>query len=95
MVEELSWLMKDARGKGELKGVKITPSVTLCHLLFVDDVLLFGDGMVQELRKLKDILDLYCKVAGMQLNLTKFSLLENCTSKEVLRLFEDVRPLTI
>jgi hypothetical protein len=79
----LSLLIKDARRRGVLKGVKVSNFVNITHLLFFDDVLLFGDGTSQELRSLRTILDLYCKAMGMELNLRKSCMLLNCIPMDV------------
>jgi hypothetical protein len=55
--------------------------MSLTHLLFVDDVLLFSGGSRREAETLRDILSLFSKATGMQINdrkssLTNFLLLE-------------------
>jgi hypothetical protein len=42
VAEGLSLLIKKARSEGHLKGVRITNLKIISHLLFVDDVILFG-----------------------------------------------------
>jgi hypothetical protein len=42
VAEGLSKLICNTRRSGELKGLKVSPSEVLSHLLFIDDVLLFG-----------------------------------------------------
>lgn len=41
-MEGLSLLIYEAKRKGLIKGVKVAPALYLTHLLFIDDVLLFG-----------------------------------------------------
>lgn len=55
-----------------MRGVKIGESLFL-SLLFMDDVLLFLEGLVREARKMCDILDTYCLASSMALNLVKSS----------------------
>ena len=55
--------------------------MSLTHLLFVDDVLLFIGGTRREAETLRDILLLFSKATGMQINdqkslLTTFLLTE-------------------
>jgi len=45
--------MKNAKLQGDIKGVKVTPSEISTHLLFVDDVLLFGFSSQQEFQGLQ------------------------------------------
>ena len=44
VIEGLSLLIKDARSNGLIRGIRISPSLALTHLLFVDDVILMGLG---------------------------------------------------
>lgn len=46
----------------------------LRHMLFVYDVLLFTNGAIHEGMKLKEILYLYCKAIGMEINVPKPSI---------------------
>jgi hypothetical protein len=41
IAESLSRLVKQTQREGKLKGLKITSSEVLSHLLFVDDLILF------------------------------------------------------
>lgn len=41
-IEGLSHMIKKAKDECKIKGVKISASIFITHLLFVDDVLLFG-----------------------------------------------------
>lgn len=45
------------------------------HLLFVDDIMIFSNGIPQELELLKGILSILGKVVGMVINFNKSSLL--------------------
>ena len=42
VIEGLSLLIADARDNGLIKGIKISSTFVLTHLLFVDDVILLG-----------------------------------------------------
>lgn len=46
-------------------------------MLFMDDLMLFGHGFMNELEKLRDLLNLYCKATGMEINQNKSLLLFN------------------
>ena len=48
IIESLSLLIKQAQHDGLVMGFKVSSSLNLTHLLFVDDVLLFGLGNVEE-----------------------------------------------
>ena len=42
VIEGLSLLIEDAQTNGRIKGISISSQLSLTHLLFVDDVILFG-----------------------------------------------------
>lgn len=48
VIEELGLLIDDAQRNGKIKGIKISPQLSLTHLLFVDDVIMFGFGIFEE-----------------------------------------------
>ena len=77
IIESLSMLIHDAQQRGVITGVKITSSLFLTHLLFVDDVLLFGEATVDEWQQYKQLLDLFYSATGMQINEKKSILLFN------------------
>jgi hypothetical protein len=81
MVEGLIKLIENAKRKGLLKGLKMAPNVILSHLLFVDDIIIFGVGNVQEFKVLKSILDMYCATTKMQINRKK-SIILSCSLEE-------------
>jgi hypothetical protein len=61
------------------------------HLLFVDDIMIFGQGSSKEMKSIKKILDIYCKATVMEVNMTKslmlFNVLEEEVKMQVLNLF--------
>ena len=58
-------------------GFEVSSSLNLTHLLFVDDVLLFGVGTVEEWQHFKVLLHLFCSATGMQISEEKSSFLYN------------------
>ena len=53
-------------------------SFSICHLLFVDDVLIFGDVTVSEWKSYKYIFEVFCNVTSMVLSIEKSRFLSNC-----------------
>ena len=51
-----------------IKGIKVVGSLFLTHTLFVDDVLIFGDGSLFEWIHIKNLVDLFCGASGMFLS---------------------------
>ena len=70
--EGLNGLLNKAAAQGEIHGVSICwrgPKLT--HLFFADDSLLFCRATQAECHKIQDILNIYEKASGQQLNRTK------------------------
>lgn len=73
VAEGLSRALTQGKNSGELLGIKISQNLSLKHL-FVDDVLLFSGGSRREAKTLRDILSLFSRATGMQINDQKSSL---------------------
>ena len=76
------------------KGTRVT------HLLFVDVVILFGNGSLGEWRVSKEELDLFCNVMGMSISYQNSLFLEvGWTGEEVTTLkgilYFEVKPLEV
>lgn len=56
---------------GELKGVKITDDLIICHKLFIDDVGIFIPVDEHNFQKLQEALRVYKLVSREKLNLEK------------------------
>ena len=77
VIEGLSLLIVDARDNGLIKGIKISSTFVLTHLLFVDDVILLGSGTLSEWMAFKVILSRFCKASRMCISVDKSSFLYN------------------
>ena len=73
VAEGLSRALKAAKRQGSLKGIQVAPNFFITHLLFVDDVLIFCSGSVRDVVTLGEILDLFSKATGMEVNVVKSS----------------------
>ena len=71
VIEGLNLLIDDACRWGLVKGIKISKDLSLTHLLFVDDVILFGFCSCEEWIAFKVLLDTFCEASGMFINLEK------------------------
>jgi hypothetical protein len=71
VTEGLSQALHQARSQGIINGVKIVGHLTISHLLFIDDILLFGLGTIWEGHALKGILDIFTSAKGMVINTKK------------------------
>jgi hypothetical protein len=83
IVEALRKMIKEACSNGLLRGIRVSESERVSHLLFVDDVLCSVYGSLSDVSRLKRILDSYCKATGMQINPEKSCIvLNNCSEAE-------------
>ena len=57
--------------------IKISPKLSLTHLLFVDDVIMFGFGTCEEWVAFKVILETFCDASHMCINMDKSNFLYN------------------
>jgi len=71
-------LITAARKRGIVKGVKISDS-EYSHLLFVDDIITFGQ---ESLRELKGITHIYCKTTGMEITMRNSTMLFNALAED-------------
>jgi len=53
----------------DFQGIQIASGMRIMHLLFVDDVLIFCSGQVQDAEVLAEFLSLFHSATGMQLNI--------------------------
>ena len=92
VIEGLSLLIEDAKRNGKIKGINISSRLLLTHLLFVDDVILFGMGSFEEWMAFKFILDTFCEASGMCININKSSFLHNDLDEALLRRISGLLP---
>jgi hypothetical protein len=70
--ELLSRLLHKEERLGKIKGMKITRnSLAINHLLFPDDLLIFGKASLLEARSIKACLDKYCSWSGQSIHYKK------------------------
>lgn len=65
VIEGLSRLLNLARDTGKIIGIKVSKNYNITHVLYVDDVLLFGIGIFDEWVHYKQILDIFYNATGM------------------------------
>ena len=88
VIKGLSRLIIKSKEKGLLRGIKVTPHIFITHLLFVDDVVLFGVGTTVEWHIFQNILNLFCRDTGMIISDAKLSFLEYGLDEETIELIE-------
>lgn len=74
VAEGLSRAIKVVKAQGQFKGVQIAQNLFITHLLFVDDVMIFCSGTRGDTRALQEILEIFSKATGMEINAEKSTL---------------------
>ncbi|XP_060960657.1 uncharacterized protein LOC133031214 [Cannabis sativa] len=101
--ETLSRLLLDKEKRGQIKGIKVgRHGPTIDHLMFADDIMLFGQASTKEAKAFKECLATYCEWSGQSINLHKSSVFFSCgvprgriqTIKEILRMKQMTEKVT-
>ena len=93
VAEGLSRALLDAKQRGFFRGIKIAANLNITHLLFVDDILIFYNGSIKEAERLSELLILFGKATGMQINFQKSTITSTLNlEEEVLRTFLELFP---
>ena len=71
-MEGLSWLINKAINDDIIKGLKVSTHHNLTRSLFVDDVLFFGNGTLDERTEYLLMISLFYKASGMEFSIHNF-----------------------
>jgi len=84
VMEGLSRLLDSEKRAGRLRGLEITNPFLLNHLLFVDDILIFLNGDIQDIITLRESLKLFSAATGMEINREKSIVsFSECSQQEI------------
>ena len=75
MVEGLSLLIHIEKRMGRIRGIRLSSTLSITHILFVNDVVLFGHGSYVEWLQLRHIVDLFCAATCMAISCDKSAFL--------------------
>jgi len=95
VAEGLSQLMLKAKREGSIKGLEVAVNLFITHLLFVDDILLFSNGSLTKFNKIKEILELFMKATGMQVNYRKSQLMMEGLNRQEISQITAIVPLEV
>lgn len=84
MVEGMSILIHKEKRLGRIRGIKLSYTLSITHILFVDDVVLFGFGSCSEWKQFRHIVDLFTAATGMAISTNKSTFLYNNISPGML-----------
>jgi len=79
----------------KLEGISVARGLYITHLMFVDDIILIGNGMLVEWNLYKDLLELFSKDTGMTFSLQKSMFLEASWSVKDITLMKEVFPYDV
>ena len=85
VIEGLSRMINIFKLKEKVKGIKISLTVFISHLIFVDDVILIRKGFKEEWQHFAEIIKILCAAFGMEVSITKSIFICHRVSEEVLR----------
>ena len=68
VAKALSKIIRKAKADGVIKGIKVSAIKEVTHNLFVDDVLLFGEGSIRNLEYFLSLIEKYRRDTGMVVN---------------------------
>lgn len=89
-VEGLNWLFKRALNQGSFNGVKMgNEGLTLSHLQFADDTLVFCKASLEEVQVVKKLLEDFEEISGLKINFHKTSLCGVGVPEDNLQIFAD------
>jgi len=93
LIEGLSRMLREARLEGCINGVSISSSLALTHILFMDDIILFGKCDYDEWLQLSKIFKTFCAASGMVINLTKLNFMVHKADDGILLSILDLFPV--
>lgn len=92
VAEGLSIYLAEANVGGRFSGIKISNGLTITHLLFVDDILIFCDGSKRVADILSEDLTLFKIATGMRINAQKSNILFSRIGDEFIQHYLDLLP---
>lgn len=93
VAEGLSQLLLKAKREGSIKGLEVAVNLFITHLLFVDDILLFCNGSLIELKKIKEAIELFMKATRMLVNYRKSQLMTEGLNRQEISQLSTILPL--
>ena len=95
VAEGLSRYLKDAVSRGGFGGIRLRGGLTITHLLFVDDILIFCNGSRGDTECLVAGLNLFKRATGMIINEGKSMLIQNMENRDDLLYLRESFPFNV
>ena len=71
VIEELNRLIDKSKLDGSTKGISFSKNLSISHLLFVDNIMIFGLGSLNECRAYHSLIMNFCYVLRLSINIKK------------------------
>jgi hypothetical protein len=85
-MDKLSHLISHAVTQGSWKGIKTgRTGPTISHLMFADDLLLFGEANTKQMNCVMNILNTFCQLSGQSVSIEKTSIMYSNNVRRVIR----------
>jgi len=95
VAEGLSHSLAHAKSDGLFQGVQLSQTLYISHLHFVDDVLILCDGQRGDAEALYNLINLFSKATGMQINEGKSTLSINVMGEEDITFCKTIFPFEV
>jgi len=83
LIEGLSKMISGCKERGTFQGINITKSLAITHLLFVDDIVIFGSHSCREWEILSEVFKTFSLASGMIINYEKSVLIPHNISQHI------------
>jgi hypothetical protein len=94
VMEGLSLLLKESQCEGKLTGVKVSRTINILHILFVDDVIIMTKATMSEWWEIDKIIKIFFLASGLQVNGPKTTILQEGLSELDLTPYKSLFPFT-
>jgi hypothetical protein len=75
-----------------LTGIKVSRTINILHILFVDDVIIMTNATMQEWWEIDKVIKSFCLASGLQVNGTKTTILQEGMTEQELMPFKSMFP---
>ena len=90
----LNRLIIEVKREWTIKDIRVIGSIGISHLPFIDDILLFGQGSLKEMKHYKILVDAYYGATSIEVNYNKSCMLLNGLGVELERQISQIFSLS-
>ncbi|KAL4359580.1 hypothetical protein AHAS_Ahas08G0091600 [Arachis hypogaea] len=74
-MDKLSYLIEDRVKRGLWKAIRVgRKGPDISHLVFADDLLLFVEATIDQIKEVTEVIETFCKASGLKINVEKSSI---------------------